>query len=206
MKGCAVRSKAGDPRPRSGRRSRLRLGLSFCIRREMNRLQAPGCGWECSGDREGVEIPASGAVKGLAETRRSIMCQLLGMNCNTPTDICFVRRLPGPRRPYRRPPGRLGHRLLRGRGVRVSRPGRPAAPRRWPSWCATTRSIPQRHRPYPQGHPRRRHPENTHPSSASCGDATGCLPTNGTERLSAPNCAAISRRWARPIPNWPSAI
>jgi hypothetical protein len=65
------------------------------------------------------------------------------MNCNVPTDICFLLcRLPGAWRRHRRACRRLGNRFLRrSRHARVPRPAAVVCLRRSPNSCAAIRSI-----------------------------------------------------------------
>jgi hypothetical protein len=83
-----------------------------------------------------------GITGGLAANKITIMCQLLGMNCNTPTDICFSFAGFQARGGLTDVHGDgWGIAFFEGRGVRVFLDPKASSPRRWPSWCAITRSI-----------------------------------------------------------------
>ncbi len=107
------------------------------------------------------------------------MCQLLGMNCNTPTDIMFSFE------GFRRRGGITDHHadgfgigFFEGKGVRLFHDDKPSANSPSPTSCVPTKSnrktsshISAKHR---KDKPRWRTPI---PLCAKCGAATGCLPT-----------------------------
>ena len=99
-----------------------------------------------------------------ATVQNSPMCQLLGMNCNTPTDVMFS--FTG----FAQRGGRTEHKdgfgiaFFEGAGVRHFVDHQPPATRRWPSWSGATRSRAATSSPTSARRRRARSRcENTHP-------------------------------------------
>ena len=108
------------------------------------------------------------------------MCQLLGMNANTPTDVMFS--FTGLAHARRRAQGRLRHRLLRGpRAAPVRRPPQRARVAGGRAGARATRSRATTSSPT-SARPRRAAWRWRTPirSCASCGAATGCSRTTAT--------------------------
>jgi hypothetical protein len=123
-----------------------------------------------------------------APNRSKAMCQLLGMNCNVPTDICFsFTGFQAAAAPPMSIPTAGASPFSKGKGTRIFLdPSRPA-PRRSPNWCASIRSV--RRMSLPTSARRRKALSGWKTPTPSCANlwgATGSLPTTAICSISIP--------------------